>query len=74
MSLLVTFIPEPGHEPADGTDWPAKVIGDGFIHLELTWNREPLDSGKATYVDQFGERVVLDRLHSGRIVGEIRED
>ena len=71
---LHTFTPEPGYEHANGTDWPAKVVGDGFIHLELTWNRDVLDAGEATYIDGFGECYVLERLRSGQIVGEIRED
>lgn len=69
---LITFIA--GDGAREGDEWPESVVGDGFIHLQLTHNREALDSGEATYVDGFGELYVLERLRSGQIVGEIRED
>ena len=79
MSFLIEFVPVDG-TPEDG-GWPCEVqdISDGFLKLGLTWNRQPLDGGEATYTDgrypgTGANLYVLTRLRCGRIVGEVPEE
>jgi hypothetical protein len=74
MSFLVEFIPSPGSPTPDG--WPTEIEdkSDGILKLGLTWNREPLNQGEASYIDQRGAVYVLIRLRSGHIVGAIDDD
>lgn len=71
---IVTFMPAGPPTHMDAGEWPQKIVGNGFIELGLTHNREPLNMGEATYVDQFGECYVITRLRGGTLVGYIRED
>jgi hypothetical protein len=72
--MVFVFEPAGDETHGDAGEWPLRVVADGLINLELTHNRQPLNGGEATYVDQFGEFYVLTKLRTGQLVGDIRED
>jgi len=72
----VTFVPKPGTEYESG--WPEKVIGDGFINLELweiNYGEIKDEDESAIYQDQFHDKYYefFDKT-AGEWTVEVRED
>lgn len=67
---FVTFVPETAERDPHG--WPLKLIGDGFIHIEL-WNSDR-QANEATYRDGFGDEYVMAGAEQDDWDADVRED
>ncbi len=65
----ITFVPKPGTRYESG--WPDKVIGDGFIDLELKYSYA---DNSAIYRDNFGDEYEFFEKATGEWTVEVRED
>jgi hypothetical protein len=67
---FVTFQAET--DERDDRGWPMKLIGDGFIHIDL-WHSD-YRADEATYRDQFGDEYVAAGVDGGEWSIDVRED